>query len=333
MSREINIYGLKTLLIGLVVVVAIFVQGLPAVNAEYPEKPVSVIVPWGAGGGMDVPTRLLADYVSKQWNQQIQVVNKPGASGVTGTLEVIQSGPDGYTLLGDSSSTNSLQQATVRNLPYDIKDRTFIARSFVVPYVLVVKADSPWKTLKDVADAIKRDPENFRWGCIGPSGGITYVIHQFLYATGGDISRTKKVVFRGGPPGAAALAGGHIDFYAYAISGCLPYLQSKKLRAVGVPLPERLKQIPNVATTSEQGYPECDKTVWIGITGPKGLPANVVKRWDNVVRKAVKDPSFIERTDNIGTVPWYLDSDDFRKASLKEMEEAKRFYKSIAAQK
>ena len=268
----------------------------------------------------------VAKYVSEKWGVPINVINKPGASSVTGVMEVLSAQPDGYTLLGDGGSSSSLQVGVVKT-PYDVKDRTYMVRTLSFPMAYLVKGDSSYKNLKDVAEDVKRDPANFVWGTASPSYAISLCLNQFFYAIRMDTAKTKKVMFSSGPQIATAVAGGHVKFGNFAVNSSLPFIQAGKVRAVGIAFFERVKVLPDVATVAEQGFPEITGLAWVGMSGPVGLPKEVVEKWQNIIEKANKDPQFIAAAENIGTVPSYLPSQKFRDAVLKEAEQSLMFQK------
>ncbi|MBI3637318.1 MAG: tripartite tricarboxylate transporter substrate binding protein, partial [Candidatus Rokubacteria bacterium] len=158
----------------------------PAAGAQpaYPTRPVDIVVAFAPGGGADVAARLIAAYASKKWGQSVNVVNMPGASGITGALHVLRARPDGHTLLLEPHATSSMLFAVQSDVPFKMEDKTPIALITVDPVIYTVKADSPWKTLADVAAAAKANPKGFRYGLAGVSGVATFSISQFLYAAG-----------------------------------------------------------------------------------------------------------------------------------------------------
>ena len=287
-------------------------------QAAYPDRPIELVVAWPAGGGIDVPGRLIAQTLSKLWGVPINVVNKPGASGVKGTLEALSSRPDGYTMIVESGATSSIQVNAVKDVPYKIEDRTYVSRVVALPMNYIVAANSPFKTIKDVADAAKADPGNFVWATAAPSTVLALSLSQFFQAIGVPTAKTRRVAFVGGPEVAQAVAGGHAKFGAFAVNSTLPLVQAGKLRSIGVLTPERVPSLPNVPTSAEQGFPQLDASAWIGVSGPRGLPAEVVAKWDEALRAAVKDKEFTAAADRIGTVPFYLGPAEFRAFVLNE---------------
>jgi tripartite-type tricarboxylate transporter receptor subunit TctC len=290
----------------------------------YPDRPINLIVPFPAGGGIDVPGRVIAEYVGRKWKVPVNVINKPGASGATGTLEALTAKPDGYTLLIDSGASSSIQSEFVKNLPYTLENRSWVGRSLALPMAYIVKADSPYRTLKDVEAAVKREPTKFVWATAAPSTVLNLSLSQFFRQVGVPVTTTRRVVTSGCPAVAQALAGGHVEFGACAINAALPLIESGKLRAIGVLMPARVPQLADVATTTEQGYPQLNATAWVGVSGPPGLPADVIAAWGKVLAEAATDPAFREAAAKVGTVPFHAPSDAYRAFVLEETEAAKQ---------
>ncbi len=302
-----------------------FIIGMLSTNilaAEYPTKPITIILPYPPGGGIDIPGRAVADYFSKRWEKPINIVNKPGGNTVPATLEVYQAKPDGYTLYIDSSGSSSLQVATVKNLPFKLEDRTFLAKAVFIPMVCLTHVEKPWRTLKDVSEYAKKDPGNFKWAAVGTASVSTFAAGQFLEVAGVDISATKQVTFKGGPDAATALAGGFVDFYIFGLAPSMAFVQAGKLRHLAVISPNRLEKIPDVPTSKESGFPGLTASAWIGITGPPNLPREVIEKWNEGMKQASKDPEFISKTRAAGNEVEYLPPEEFRKMVL---EEAKNF--------
>jgi tripartite-type tricarboxylate transporter receptor subunit TctC len=287
--------------------------GAPAAAATYPTRAVDMVVAFAPGGGADVTARLVATYVSKKWGQPINVVNRAGGGGIVGTHEVLTARPDGYTLMMDNHAVNAMLGASQTDLPFKWDERTPIARVTFDPVFYVVKDDARWRSLKEVVAHIKANPKTFRWGTAHAGGISTFAITQFFAAAGVDIAQTNRVVFPGGAPTLTALAGGHVDFAGQQWSEVLGLIAGKKIRALAVVLPERVKDFPDVPTAREAGFPELDVVGWQGVAGPPGLPAEVVERWDQAIREAAADPSFLDQAAKIGKVIAYLGPQDFRK--------------------
>ena len=293
---------------------------------DWPTKAITVIVPWAAGGGTDVAARILVPKLSKILGVPIQVVNKPGGSGIIGTLEAVKSPPDGYTLFIDCGGTSSIQYAWSENLPYKVEERTYIALATSSPRCLIVPASSPWKTVDDLVNAIRTNPSSISFALIGGTGVPDVAIAQFraaLTAKGVDVSQTRPVTYKGTGEIVIAIAGGHVSYSAAGPDSASALVNAGKIRVLAVTSAGRYKGWPNVPTMAEMGFPSVDMVFWVGLSGPPGLPANIVKILDNAVREALSDPDVIAKLDKVGIEPFYKPGDKYRKFVLDEGEAIK----------
>jgi len=279
----------------------------------YPNRPVEIIVAWNPGGAADVAARLVAGYASKKWGQPVNVVNMPGASGITGTLRALNARPDGYTLLLDPHAGSAMLFAVESEVPFKMDGKTQVGLITLDPVIYTVKADSPWKTLKDVAEAAKANPKSFRYGIAGVSGIASFSVSQFLFTAGVNIAEANKVVFTGGAPTMTALAGGHIDFAGQQWSESTGLIQGRKVRGVAVVHPTRLPSLPDIPTAKEAGFPGLDVVGWQGLAGPKGLPPAIVAKWSALLEAASKDSAFLEQAAKLNKVIAYMGPDAYWK--------------------
>lgn len=309
-------------------IVSLTILVLPANSGakDWPNKPITIIVPWPAGAGTDLTARTLAPKMSKILDVPISVVNKSGGGGIIGTLEAVKSPPDGYTLFVDIGGTSSIQYAWSENLPYKVEERTYIARAVIQPEVLIVPASSPWKTVEDLVNAIRTNPSSISFGLIGGTGVTDVDIAQFraaMVAKGVDVSKTRPVTYKGSAEVVIAIAGGHISYSVAGISTSDPLIRAGKIRALAVSSAERYKGWPDVPTMAEVGFPSVDMVFWAGLSGPPGLPANIVKILDNAVRESLSDPDVVAKLAKMGLFPFYQSGDAFRKFVLDEGEAIK----------
>lgn len=308
-----------------IVSLVLFMTGLlvapVAAQPAYPTKPIEIIVGYAPGGGADVAARLIAAYAAKKWGQSVNVVNMPGASGITGALRALQARPDGYTLLLEPHATASMLFAVESDVPFKMDDKTPIALVTLDPVIYTVKADSPWKSLADVAAGAKANPKAFRYGIAGVSGVAAFSVSQFLFAAGVPLADTNKVVFTGGAPALTALAGGHVDFAGQQWSESSGLISGAKIRALAVVNPVRLAGLPDVPTAKEAGFPDLDVVGWQGLAGPPKLPPAIVAKWVALVEEASKDPAFIEQAQKVSKVIafkgpeafWQFQQDELKK--------------------
>jgi tripartite-type tricarboxylate transporter receptor subunit TctC len=316
-----------TAVLGLAVVTGVDAQ--PA----YPTRPVELIVGFAPGGGADVAARLIAGYASKRWGQPVNVVNMPGASGITGALHVFRARPDGYTLLLEPHATASMLFAVQSDVPFKWEQRTPIALVTLDPVIYTVKADSPWKSLHDVAAAAKANPKGFRYGLGGVAGVAAFSVSQFLYRAGVPVPETNRVVFTGGAPALTALAGGHVDFAGQQWSEAAGLIQGGKIRGLAVVHATRLPGLSDIPTAREAGFPELDVVGWQGVTGPPGLPAHLIQKWAAVVEEASKDPAFLEQAVRVNKVIAYKGPQEFLTFQEAELQKYRPLAEKIGIRK
>jgi tripartite-type tricarboxylate transporter receptor subunit TctC len=284
----------------------------PAQSAPaYPTKPIEIIIGFGPGGAADVTARLVAGYVSKKWGQPINVINMPGASGIIGTRHTLTAKPDGYTLMMDNHAVSAMLAASQIDLPFKWENRTVIARVTVDPVFYLVKQDSPWKDLKEVAENIRKNPKVFRWGVAGVTAVGAFAMPQFLEVNNLPFDSLNRVVFKSGAEVVTALAGGHIDLAAQQYSEVTGLILAKKVRGLAVVNPERLPGLPDVPPAKEVGYPNLNVYGWQGVSGPPQLPPEVVDKWAKSLEEACKDPAFLEQAAKIYKVLAYLGPKEF----------------------
>ncbi len=289
-------------------------------GALYPRKPVTVIVPYPPGGGADVAARLLSQYFSKKWGKSINVTNVTGGGGLIGAKSALESAPDGYTLLLDTHTSAAMAPAVYEKLPYDWKKRTWIGCIFAVPSFYLVNASSPYRNLSDVAKAVKENPQKFSWGGTGRSGTATFVLGQFFDTIGVKIDETNMVELQGNAPAITALAGGHIHFACGQSREFLPLMSAGKIRALAVVDKDRAKELPEIPTVAEVGYPTLDVKGFNGIVGPEGLPSYVVDKWANGLKEASTDPEFLSLAEKTGANVSYLGPKEYNAFAMKQFE-------------
>jgi tripartite-type tricarboxylate transporter receptor subunit TctC len=281
-------------------VAALMVAAAAAASAQsFPSRPVRIFVPYPAGGGVDVLTRTLGDVVSKQWGQSVVVENRPGAGGVIASQAVVTSAPDGYTLIMVASghATNPLLYAKI---PYDtFKDFTPISLLASSPNILLVRADSPFRTMGDLIAAAKAKPGSLSFAHAG-TGTSTHLAGELLKSLARiDLN---AIPYKGGAPSINDLLGGQIPISFNNGPESVGQLQAGTLRALAVTTAERAPFLPDVPSMSE-AVPGYDTGVWWGLLGPANMPADVLAKLSQDFVAALNTDSVKERLGKLGALP------------------------------
>jgi len=257
---------------------------LPAVaHAQWPARPVQMVVPYTPGGSVDTLARLLANELGSNLPQPIVVENKPGASGMLASRHVADADPDGYTLLFHASSQVSLPLID-KNAKYDAVDEfTHISLIGEVPLVVAVPTNSPYRDLRDLQAAARKDGKLF-WGTSG-IGTASHLAEELLNR---DLGIDMEVVaYRGASQQLTDIVGGHVTAGASPVPGAYPYIAGGRLRALAVTSPQRLSILPDVPTVAETGVPGFEFSSWYGLWGPAGMDEEVVRTIHAAVHKAL----------------------------------------------
>jgi len=275
--------------------------------AEYPEKAVTVVAPYGAGGASDMAARALAETARNYiGDEPVVVVNKPGNGGMNGARFVAESDPDGYTLLLARVGM-ALYPAVHETSPVAWNDYTFLGALESTPMILAVRADSPYQSAGDLLAALKENPGMMTYGASGATAIDGFSVQALLSDVGLDpLSAATLVPYKGGGALATALLGGHVDFLAISAGSLMPHIEAGKLRALMVYAPSRMAKLPDVPTAEELGYDQAGQiTGWSALYGPKDLPEPVIAKWGEVLDKVAADETWLtlaERRGSISTI-------------------------------
>ena len=281
-------------------VAAFIVAAAAAASAQsFPSRPVHILVPYPAGGGVDVLTRTLGDVVSKQWGQSVVVENRPGAGGVIASQAVVTAAPDGYTLIMVASghATNPLLYPKI---PYDtFKDFTPISLLASSPNILLVRADSPFKTMADLIAAAKAKPGSLSFAHAG-TGTSTHLAGELLKSLARiDLN---AIPYKGGAPSINDLLGGQIPMSFNNGPESVGQLEAGTLRALAVTTADRAPFLPNVPSMSE-AVPGYDTGVWWGLLGPANMPPDVLAKLSHDFVAALNTDAVKERLGKLGALP------------------------------
>lgn len=267
-------------------------------SAAFPDRPITIINPFAAGGLGNNLGRILAEGISERLGQPVIVDNKAGAGGIIGFNYVKAAPPDGYTLVLGTISTLSLAPSLYKKLPFDgVKDFVPVAMAFTSPNILVVNAASPYKSLADLASAAKANPRGLTYAITG-NGTTGHILGgTFKGITGGNLI---PVAYKGTAPAIIGMLGGECDFW-FGATDTLPHIADGKLRALAVATTERYAKLPKVPTTAEAGFPDLVLESWYGILAPAGTPPEVVKRLNQAIAETLASPKVREQAQTLDT--------------------------------
>jgi tripartite-type tricarboxylate transporter receptor subunit TctC len=286
--------------------------GLALAQGTYPDRPISIVVPFPPGGVADLTARPVAAALEKTLKNPVGVVNKTGAAGAVGMQFVAASRPDGYTLLLALSSISIIPEADRlfgRAPAFTVDQFEPIALISADPTVLVVRAESPWKTAAEfIADARKR-PGQITYSSSGVYGTLHMAMELLQQAAG---IKLRHVPYPGGGPAVTALLGGHVDLLASGPSVVLPHIKAGKLRALAGWGDQRVAALPDVPTFKELGYPGAEFYIWAGLFAPRGTPEPVLARLREAMRAVVGDPDFKAAMEKLETPVTFKQGAEFR---------------------
>jgi len=295
--------------------VALSIAGLLAMapgvawGQAYPAKPVTMVVPWPAGGSTDIVMRTISEAAAKHLGQPIVIDNKPGASGTLGPAVVAATAkPDGYTLA--QIPITVMRLPLMQKVTWDArKDFTYVVHLTGYTFGITAKADGPFKTWQDVVAFAKENPGKVTYATPGTGTSLHIGMEQIAARAGIQLT---QVPFKGGAETNAAVLGGHTSLQADS-TGWKPLVEGGQLRLLAIWTGERSKVWPDTPTLKELGYPFVFDSPF-GIAGPKGMDAEVVKKLHDAFKKALEEPAVIEMMAKYDMVPRYLDTEAYRKA-------------------
>ena len=296
--------------------------------ADYPDKPIKLIVPWAPGGATDQIGRTLAQALSQSMGVPVVVDNKAGAGGNIGTAAFVKEKADGYTLLLATSSTNAAGPHLYARQGFDVaKDFTPVVLLCEIPNVMVVPTKSPWNTLKDIVDAARANPGKYTYGSAGIGGSQHLAGAQFKTASGTDV---RHVPYKGSGPAAQDLIAGHIDMMID--TGSLGSIKGGLLRPLAVASDKRLKVLPNVPTFKDAGVPML-ASAWYGLMLPANAPAEVVTRLNREFNQLLQKPEILNKLHDMGAEVAGGSAQEFAKFSASEVKRYEAIVRDSGAPK
>jgi tripartite-type tricarboxylate transporter receptor subunit TctC len=316
----------KWTLIVLVAATFLGAGGLQAAEQKFPNRPINFYVPFPPGGFFDLVSRPMCEYAGKVLGQPVIVVNKAGASGTLAPAMLKTMPPDGYNV-----SVNNLSLFTMppqQEVNFDpLKDFTYICRTVDAWVGIVVKADSPWKTLKELVAYAKANPGKVKYGTANPRGGLHFAMVLIGQKEG---VQWEMVPFMGGQLVVTALLGGHVQAISQGPEWA-PHVESGALRLLAVLGEQRFSRFPDVPCTGELGYnigPNC-----LGIVGPPGMPKDITDLLDKTFKASLADPATLKVKEQMFLYDMYQNSADYTKWAKEQVDFYKKFVKEVGLDK
>jgi len=296
-----------------------------ALAQGYPNKPVRLIIAFTPGSSTDIIGRAVAAKLQEMWGQPVIGENRVGAGGSIGSAVVVKSPPDGYTLLANSSA-HVANPGIYANLPYDVlKDFTNLAPLGGGPNVLITGVDSGWKGFADFIAAAKANPGRLNFSHAGVGSGTHFNTEKLKLMTGIELT---LVPYKGTPEAIADTIAGRVCCYFAPLNAALPHVGGGRVVALGVTSARRSSLLRNVPTIAEQGVPGFEYTLWVGLWGPAGMPADVANKINADVNAALRSPDLRDRLTKLGTEPGNMTIPQFTEYVRKEVEDTARILKA-----
>jgi tripartite-type tricarboxylate transporter receptor subunit TctC len=279
-------------------VVAALLAASSSRAAEFPTRPIKLVVPYAAGGPTDVLGRLVAECLGRDLKQAVFVENKAGAQGAIGAEAVARSDPDGYTLFVTAASIIVLNPMLYKKLPYDpVRDFRMLALVTDLPVVMEVHPSMPARTVAEFVAYAKQNPGKINFGSAGTGGTIHLAGEMFKQMAGVDMVH---VPYKGAGPALTDLLSGNIQVMFDTLSTALPPVKSGLVRPLGVSSAQRSPDLPDVPTIAESGYPAYRVSVWYGIAAPAKLPDEIAQKISATLDRALNDDAFRASLEKIG---------------------------------
>lgn len=302
-----------------------FTCGLAQGQEPFPNRPIKVLIGFAAGGVSDVMARMLAPDLQKELGQPVIVENKPGASGIIAANLVAKSPPDGYALYM-APNTHLINYVMNPQIPFhSVRDFTPITLLTTTPSLLVVGADSPWKTVDDYVAAAKAKPGEISYATSGI--GTTVHLGGELFAHVAGI-KLNHIPYKGANQSVEAVVAGQVQSSISAVSSTLPHLKSGRVRALAVMADQRSSFLPDVPTFAELGYKGVVSDTWLGIIGPANLPPPVASLLNEKLMKLLSQQNIRERIKNLGAEPVGIGLAAFGQRMTSELESVTRIVKN-----
>lgn len=317
----------KKKILGAAVFLLTLVWGFSAFAAEYPAKPVTLTVPYPAGGSTDVTTRALVNAMKSSFGQPIIIENRGGGGSVVGTTLVVSKPPDGYNLGIMASGPITISYHMGKLTFHPIDDVTLVMRLTGYLMGIVVRTDAPWKTLPELLEYAKNNPGKLNFGSPGVGTGGHLGMEELCFLAGVKMTH---LPFKGGAETNTALLGGHVDVVSDS-SGWGPLVDAGKFRLLATYTPVRSERY-KAPTVKELGYNMVMPSP-IDVFGPKNLPQPIVQKVHDTFKKAMENPEYLETAKKYDMLPTYLNSKDVEKTLRKELDQVGKIVQKVGLQK
>ncbi|CAB3891467.1 Bug family tripartite tricarboxylate transporter substrate binding protein [Achromobacter piechaudii] len=278
-------------------------------NADYPDKPIRLVVPYAVGGTTDIIARVVGNKLGAQLGQSVIIENKPGAGGSIGSAYAAKQPADGYTLVMAVESSHAVNPNVYAKSAYDpVRDFAPISNLADVPNVLVVNPGMPATSLPAFLKLLKAEPGKYAFGSSG-NGGLSHMNGELFMKTTG--TRMLHVPYKGLGPALNDLVAGQVQVVFDNIPSSYPLIQAQRIRPLAVAARQRLKVLPDVPTYAEAGLPAMNHPSWFGLAAPAGTPAAVLDTLNAAVRQTLADPATVEAIERQGAVPSPMSREEF----------------------
>lgn len=273
----------------------------PAPAQEWPSRPLTMVVPFAAGGGADLLSRILAPPLSELLGQPVTIENVGGGGGITGALRVSRAAPDGYQFVLGTTGTHAQNQTLYKNPPYHVvTDFTPVALVAEQPILLIARKDFPADNLVDFIAYVRANQEKMQFGSAGTGSGVHLACVLLNAAMGVNVVH---VPYRGTAPAMQDLIAGRIDYQCPVITPVVPQIQAGLVKALATLTKKRTPILPDLATAQEQSLRDFEAYIWFAIFLPKGVPADIVGKLQHAIVAAENVPAVQERLKEIGAAP------------------------------
>ncbi|MBB5215637.1 Bug family tripartite tricarboxylate transporter substrate binding protein [Parapusillimonas granuli] len=310
-------------------VIAACTTSISQATADYPTKPISLIVPLGAGGATDVVARVIAEKLSEKLGQPVVIENRPGAEGAMGVHAAAKAAPDGYTYVLGSSSTVAANYYLRKNLPFHpINDLAPVSTALKDFFnVLVINPNIPANNLKEFIALAKASPGKYNYGAA--TSGAKICMESFKTMAGVDL---QMINYKSSPQALNDLIGGRLDIICEPVATALPNIAAGRLKAIGVTSPERVENAPELPTVSESGLPDFSFSAWVAVFSPANTPQAAIDKFSSALAVVLKDPETEQRIKAINAAPMVGNAEDLRQLLHTEMQRAEKIVRDANIQ-